>query len=294
MNLSRRQRLLIFKLSALLSMVRWYNIFFIALAQYLAVVFVLTNPDIWWKTLKNIDLHFIVFASLFSISAGYLINCFYDAEKDLINRPQRTVHEKIMRQSTALRLYFLFNTIAVLMALSASLNVFIFFSAYIFALWFYSHKLKRITFLGNISAAILTIFPFFAIFIYYNLDSLVIFTYVSFVLLLIFLREILKDIISLKGDLVTGYNTIPATIGIGKTKALMLIFGFLGFIPVSLVYYARGLSGISIYLVSGMAALLFSLGLLITAKEKPHFEWLNHLYRFLIIFGIAGLILFSL
>src|SRR5690606_22490509 len=113
-------------------MVRWYNIFFLALAQYLAVVFILNAHHDWWETITNPNLHLIVFASLFSVAGGYLINNFYDLEKDLINRPNKTVFEKIVKQSTSLRLYFLFNVIGALLALLVSFHVFLFFSGFIF------------------------------------------------------------------------------------------------------------------------------------------------------------------
>ena len=194
MQLGRRQKLLIFKVSALLSLVRWYNIFFLALSQYLSVVFILNEPENYWITLKNPNLHLIVFASLLIVAGGYLINNFYDLEKDLINRPQRTVYQKIVRQSTTMRLYFLFNFIGALLAAFVSINVFLFFSFFIFALWFYSHKLKKITFIGNMTAALLAITPFFATFLYYRLEDLLIITYISFILLIIFIREIIKDL----------------------------------------------------------------------------------------------------
>ena len=150
---------MIFKLSALLSMVRWYNIFFLALAQYLAVIFILNDYQEWRQTILNPNLHYIVFASLFCVAGGYLINNFYDLEKDLINRPNKTVFEKVIRQSTGLRLYFLFNVIGALLGLLVSFHVFMFFSAFIFLLWFYSHKLKKITFVGNMVASLLSITP---------------------------------------------------------------------------------------------------------------------------------------
>jgi 4-hydroxybenzoate polyprenyltransferase len=106
--LRRRDKVQIYKLSALLSLVRWYNIFFLALAQYLTVIFILNEAETWKRLLLDPKVHYIVFASLFSVAAGYIINNFYDLEKDLINRPTKTFYEKILRQSTTLKLYFLF------------------------------------------------------------------------------------------------------------------------------------------------------------------------------------------
>ncbi len=293
MQLARRQKLLLFKVSALLSLVRWYNIFFLALSQYLTAIFILNAPKDWIETLKNPNLHYIVFASLFCIAAGYLINNFYDVEKDLINRPERTIHQKIVRQSTSLRLYFLFNFLGALLSLMVSLNVFLFFSFFIFALWFYSHKLKKITFLGNMVAALLAITPFFATFLYYHLEDLLVLTYISFLLLIIFIREIIKDLRTFKGDVITGYPTLPVQIGINRTKWLIFFFALLGLVPSFLIFYKTEFTGVSYYLSIGLALVFLSLIVLLKAQKVKHYSLLNNIYRFLIIGGIFSLILFN-
>lgn len=294
MRLSRPQKLWLFKVSALLSLVRWYNIFFLALAQYLAVIFILTNPQNWLRTLLDPSLHGIVFASLFSVAAGYIINNFYDLEKDLINRPQKTLYEKLLKTSTALRLYFLFILISIGLSSLVSFNVFLFFTGFNFALWLYSHKLKKITFIGNLMAALLSITPFFAIFLYYQLQDLLILTYVSFVALVIFIREIVKDLEALKGDVIVGYPTLPVTLGIKRTKVIIMLFTLSGFIPAGLVFYATRLTGISYYLILGLIGLCIGAGLLAFSEKHWHFRYLNHLYRLMIIGGILGLMLFHI
>ena len=289
--LSRRQRLFIFKLSALLSLVRWYNIFFLALSQYLAVLFVLNVIQDWKETLLNPNLHLIVFASLFCVAGGYLINNFYDVERDLINRPNKTLYEKLVKQSTSLRLYFLFNIIGALLALSVSLNVFLFFSAFIFFIWLYSHKLKKITFIGNLSSSALAITPFFAIFIYYHLEDLLIFTYVSFVLIIILIREIIKDLEALKGDIILGYATLPTRIGVQQTKLLVLFLTLISLVPAGLIFYKTGFTGASYYLIPGETGLMISLLALFPAQRKEDYALLNNIFRLLIIGGILSLVL---
>ena len=293
MRLQRRQRILLYKISALLSLVRWYNIFFLALSQYLAVVFILRQPSEWKAILIDPSIHLIVFASLFSVAGGYLINNFYDLEKDIINRPGKTFYEKLIKTSTALRLYFLFNVIAVMLAWLVSFNVFLFFGGFIFSLWFYSHKLKRITFIGNMMAAMLSITPFFALFLYYHLENTLILIYVCFILLLIFIREIIKDLEALKGDLIVGYHTLPVTLGVRRTKVIILGLALIGTVPAIAIFLITDFSGISYYLFAGGVGVYGSLALLLRAKEHRHFVRLNHLYRGLIIAGVFSLILFA-
>ena len=175
----------------------------------------------------------------------------------------------------------------------ASFKVFLFFSAYIFALWFYSHKLKKITFVGNLSAALLSITPFFAIFFYYRLEDLLIFTYVSFILLIIFIREIIKDLEALKGDVILGYPTLPVTVGVKNTKWLIVGFALLGCVPAAAIFYKTDFTGISYYLMIGGLGVFLSLILLARANSPRSFAIINHLYRVLIIGGILSLVLFA-
>lgn len=142
-------------------------------------------------------------------------------------------------------------------------------------------------------AALLAITPFFANFIYFKLDDLLILTYVSFILLIIFIREIIKDLEALKGDVLTGYPTLPVTIGVTKTKFLISGFALLGAVPAAAIFYVTEFSGISYYLLAGGLGVFVSVILLWNAHEKRAYFRLNNLYRFLIITGIFGLILFG-
>src|SRR5699024_5196206 len=93
------------------------------------------------EVLFDFHLFLIVLASTLSIAAGYLINNFYDSEKDLINRPQKTILDSYVGQKTKLSTYFILNFLAVIIASAVSFRAVLFFSVYVFFLWFYSHKL---------------------------------------------------------------------------------------------------------------------------------------------------------
>lgn len=190
-------------------------------------------------------------------------------------------------------MYFFFNFVAALLALSVSWNVFFFFSVFIFFLWFYSHKLKKIPFVGNLIASALAITPFFAIFIYYHLENLLIFTYVSFILVVILIREIIKDLAAIKGDVILGYATLPTTIGLRQTKLLILLLTMLSMIPAGLIFYKTGFTGASYYLIIGETGLIISLMALFPTERTEDFSLLNNIYRILIIGGIFSLILIS-
>jgi 4-hydroxybenzoate polyprenyltransferase len=234
--LSSGQRLYLLKFIALLSLVRWYNVLLIVVAQYLASFLVMRPLVEWRSSVLDFRLHLIILASALVIAAGFLINSFYDQEKDLINRPQQTLFERLVSPRTTLQLFFAFNFLAVAMAYFVSWRAALFYGAYAGALWFYSHKLKKLTFIGNFTASILAITPFFGIFFYFSERHWDLFFYVSFMLFVELCREIVKDLHAVKGDVIIGYPTLPAVLGMRKAKTVLLFINVLSFVPAFLLY----------------------------------------------------------
>ena len=161
--LSRKNKRFILKLLSLFSVVRGYNILVIVIAQYLTSIFILAPNLRLREVLFDIKLFFLVLAGVFTIAGGYIINSFYDSEKDLINRPKKTMLDRLVSQNTKLSFYFILNFLAVIAASYVSFRAVVFYALYIFGIWIYSHKLKKIPFLGNVVAATLAITPFFAV-----------------------------------------------------------------------------------------------------------------------------------
>lgn len=211
---------------ALLSVVRWYNILLMIIAQYLASIFIMNDPREYLHTLWDWRLHLIVLASGLVVASGFIINSYYDMEKDLVNRPNQTLFERILKKSEILQLYLFFNFVASAIGLLISLRAFAFFAAYAAGLWLYSHKFKKITLLGNVAAAALSILPFFAVFFYYGLQRIDVVLYVCFLVFVEVIRNLTKDVEALKGDMIYGYQTLPAVWGVNKTT--QLIYGLIG------------------------------------------------------------------
>jgi 4-hydroxybenzoate polyprenyltransferase len=189
---SRKNKLLLLKILSLFSVVRGHNILMIVLAQYLASIYILAHDLPLRQVVLDLQLFVLVGASAFVIAGGYIINNFYDSEKDLINKPHKSMLDRLVKQRTKLSTYFVLNFLSVLLASYVSFRAVLFFSAYIFAIWFYSHKLKRVPFVGNMVSAILAITPFFVVFVYYRNFETVIFVHALFLFLLILAREMIK------------------------------------------------------------------------------------------------------
>ena len=158
---NRKQKHILLKFFSMFSVVRGYNILIIVIAQYVTSIYILAYDKPLREVILDVSLFMLVLASAATIAGGYIINNFYDSEKDLINRPQKSMLDRLVSQNTKLTLYFILNFIAVIMASYVSFRAVIFFSLYIFAIWFYSHKLKKLPFIGNLTSAILTITTIF-------------------------------------------------------------------------------------------------------------------------------------
>ena len=303
--LNRQHKLLIMKIVSLFSVVRGYNIPIIVLAQYLSAIFILAPEIRALDILLDFYLFLIVFASAITIASGYIINNFYDSQKDLINRPNKSMLDRLVSQKTKLNVYFGLNFLAVLMAGIVSWRAFLFFSVYIFMIWFYSHKIKKYPIIGNLMSALLAVTPFFAILLYfYNKISfeeienhmshfVVISAHAVFLFLLLLIREMIKDLENLKGDLVTDYRTIPVLYGEKISKQIITALTILTIVPVYVLVNIYDVGYMDIYFYVCFGVLLFFLLYLWKSNSKEQFLKLHNVLKFLIVSGVFCIVLIN-
>lgn len=291
---TRKQRPLLVKLLSLFSVVRGYNVLVIALAQYLTAIYILA-PDIPVRqVLLDGNLFALVAASALAIASGYIINNFYDAEKDLINRPRKSLLDRQVSQRFKLTTYFILNFLSVVFASYASFAAVMFFSAYIFGIWLYSHKLKRLAFVGNIISSLLAITPFFAIFIYYMNFDPVIFVHAGFLFMLILIREMVKDLENMKGDLVYSYETVPVLYGETTSKVIMTVLVVLAVLPAWLLITEFEIGYMYYYFYACIAGLMVFLGILWRSDSKGHYLLLHNILKLIILTGVFSILLIDI
>ena len=273
--------------------------------QYLSAIFILAPEIRALDILLDFYLFLIVFASAITIASGYIINNFYDSQKDLINRPNKSMLDRLVSQKSKLNVYFSLNFLAVLMASIVSWRAFLFFSAYIFMIWFYSHKIKKYPIIGNLMSALLAVTPFFAILLYfYNKISfeeienhmshfVVISAHAVFLFLLLLIREMIKDLENLKGDLVTDYRTIPVLYGEKISKQIITALTFLTIVPVYVLVNIHDVGYMDIYFYICFGVLLFFLIYLWQSNSKEQFLRLHNVLKFLIVSGVFCIILIN-
>lgn len=289
--LSRKNKLLILKFLSLVSVVRGYNILMIVLAQYLASIYILA-PDLpLRRVILDINLFVLVTASALVIAAGYIINNFYDAEKDLINKPRKTMLDRLVSQRTKLTTYFVLNFLSVFLASYVSFKAVVFFSAYIFGIWFYSHKLKKVPFVGNLVSAILAITPFFIVFVHYKNFEAQIFVHAIFLFLLILAREMIKDMENLAGDLAQNYKTVPILYGEVFSKIGISMLIALTLVPSILLITSYDVGYMYVYFIGAIVLMMLFLLLLWKSNSKKHYVWLHNILKLIIIIGVFSILL---
>jgi len=290
---SRKTRLTLMKILSLFSVVRGYNIVVIALAQYLSAIFILAPEERALDVILDLNLFLIVLASSLTIASGYIINNFYDAQKDLINRPKKSMLDRLVSQKTKLQVYFALNFFVTLLAFLVSWRAVFFYTGYIFLIWFYSHKLKRFPVIGNLTAALLAVLPFFGILMYFKNFYQVIFAHATFLYLLLLTRELIKDLENIKGDLVADYRTIPVMFGEKISKIIITGLTFLTVFPVYLLIDVYDVGYMDLYFYAGMIVIIYFLLKLWKADTQGEYLMLHNILKILILAGVFCIVLIN-
>ena len=290
---SRKQKYFFFKLFSLFSIVRGYNILIIIIAQYLTSIYILAPQLSIKEILFDFNLFMIVLASATAIASGYIINNFYDSEKDLINRPNKSILDRLVGRRTKLNFYFILNFLSLVSALFVSYKAALFFFLFIFGIWFYSHKLKKYPFIGNLVAATLAVIPLFAVFIYYKNFDLVIFVHATFLFIIISMRELVKDLENLKGDLLQKYHTIPVIYGSLVSKKILTFLSILALLPNYLLIVKFDIGAMDYFFLGSMVALLIFVIFLWKSNKKLHYLLLHNILKFIVVIGVFCIFLIN-
>ena len=277
---------------ALFASVRGYTLITIIVAQYLSARYIFAPHSNWRHILFDSKLLMLVLATSAAIAGGYLINNFYDAEKDQINRPHKYLLEHRVPASFQLFCYAVLNALTLILSVLVSMRTLPFFLAYIFGIWLYSHLLKKHFWASNVFAVVLSVVPFFAITLYFKNFSSIVFYHASFLFLIVLIRDLIKDLENFKGDWVRGYKTIAVVFGERTTKILLSFLVLLTFIPIALLLDQKEvLNSMWYYFVFTIPFLLLIALILWRSPAQKTYLWMHNLLKALIVAGILSIVL---
>ena len=290
MSPSDKNSLTLTKILGAFYVVRIHNIFLLLLAQYLTSIFILSGFESW-KIIFDNNLFLVILCSTICIVSGFIINDYYDTKKDSINTPIKFKLGESINDKTKLFLYFFLNLLVVLVSSLISMRAIVFFSIYIFFIWFYSHKLRKLVFVGNLFYSILTITPFFAILLYFKKIEFIIIAYALFLFFILLLKDIVKDMKNLKGDFSANHKTIPVVFGESFTKTLISLLSIINIFLILNLFLNFNSGFMYFYYFLALAVMVYFMFKLYHSKSTAQYLFLHNLLRFLITAGVFSIVL---
>jgi 4-hydroxybenzoate polyprenyltransferase len=179
-------------------------------------------------------------------------------------------------------------------------------------LWFYSTSFKRQLLIGNFVISLLTAWTVLILFfakvpfngVYGNEDPTITkffritFLYAGFAFVISLIREAIKDVEDLKGDLRYGCRTLPIVTGIRTTKVyvavwLFVLIGSLMLLQLYVLQFGWTLAVLYSLLFVIVPSILL-LYRLLKATSTHEFSKLSALTKFIMFTGILSMIFFRL
>ncbi len=306
-------------LVSFLRLIRWINLLYIALTQYL-VQYTLIKPILAQagKTTTLGDLHFLllVISTVLVAAGGYVINDYFDVKMDEVNKPRRIFIDRTIHHRSAILLHQVLTAAGVSLAFYVAWQAANFKLAFLHMiiaafLWFYSTGYKRQVLLGNIIIAFLSgiviLLPGLYernLFIPQNAASvhaaysifIILFFYFVFAFILSLARELSKDIQDMEGDRLHGCRTLPIVAGINKSR--WIIAGYLSIVLILLTYIQvlqiGGHDMISAYTIFSTLQfpVLITFYLLYIARVSSQFSMVSSLIKITMLMGILSMLYF--
>ena len=294
---------------AILKLIRYKNLLMVLLTMVLtkyALIKVFFD-----NSYLSVFQFFILVCSVLSITAsGYIINDIFDINADKINKPQKLFIEVLVTKKKAWIFYFLgilFGFITgVYISLTTQLPYYSFyFIGTIGILFLYSKYLKKIALIGNLTIAVLCTLVIYLVVefegAYFIKNSSLVSLKIIFVAYYIFsflttlIREIIKDIEDINGDIKLNAHTLPILIGRKRASkvafffAAVLLFGLL----LILQLLHKEIIFVTYSVIFIVLPLVYFMYVLWKIESKREYSKLSKLLKIIMFFGIISMILFN-
>ncbi|MEP6582969.1 MAG: geranylgeranylglycerol-phosphate geranylgeranyltransferase [Ginsengibacter sp.] len=306
-------------LAAFFKLVRWPNLLFIAITQFLFRVFILR-----FAYLDNIpgneNIHLtqplfllLVAASVCIAAAGYIINDYFDLNIDLINKPSKLIIDRYIKRRWAIVLHVTLSFVGFILSLYVGYKLWNFYIPFfnlvaILALWLYSTTFKKKLLIGNILISLLSAWVILVLILAeYRFQSgapdvhwrrllKVSFIYAGFAFVISLVREVIKDMEDMPGDAKYGCRTMPIVWGLPVSKvftAVWIVVLACGIIIIQFYVLQLGWWFSAIYsLIAILIPLLWVLRKLYEAKTQEQFHSLSTAVKLIMLTGILSMSFF--
>ena len=305
--------------SAFLRLIRWPNLFFIVLTQmlfrYFILPFVYREAHRGYENIKLSEILFylLVFASVCIAAAGYIINDYFDENIDQVNKSSKVIVGKFIKRRSAILLHALFSFVGLLLSiyvgyrLSNALIPFFNLLAIILLL-VYSSTFKKKILIGNIIISLLTAWTILVLtlaeyrfrispedVVWQRLLKMS-FIYAGFAFIISLIREVIKDMEDIEGDIKYGCKTMPIVWGLPVSKVftavwIVVLAGMLTAIQIYVIQLGWWLSALYSFVLI-IIPLIWSLKKLYAATTPEDFHQLSSMIKLIMLAGIVSMIFF--
>lgn len=305
-------------IAAFFKLIRWPNLFFIALTQCLFYFCVfetlLIQPG---YDHKHFLFYLLVIASVVIAAGGYIINDYFDLQIDAINKPGKVVVDKIIKRRWAIMWHWLFSGLGILLSLYISYKI----GSWIIAianiicvvlLWVYSTTFKKMVLSGNVIIAALTAWVIVVVYFFCGANIAVwqqanipfdapkffkfMILYAGFAFIVSLIREVVKDLEDVKGDSKYNSRTMPIAWGIPASKVftgVWLVVCIAALVIVQLYAWQTGWWIVTVYtIVLIIIPLLIILKKLYIATSPPQYHQLSTYVKLVMLAGILSMLFF--
>jgi 4-hydroxybenzoate polyprenyltransferase len=279
------------KYQAFVRLIRWRNLMVIIVTQYIARICLAGDKTQFLSYIIDPRLFLLVLSSTLLAAAGYIINDYYDIKIDMINKPERLIIGKYISRRYAIFIHQFFNALSISIGLYLSVKVAVMHFIIAFFLWLYSNALKRKPLIGNILVAALTASTLLIVGVYFNNKNILVYGFTLFAFFIALIREILKDMSDIKGDMTFGSKTLPILYGIRKTKTIIYVVLF-ALISTSLVFCIWVQNNVlSLFFVLLLFPISYFVNQLYWADTRTAYRRLNRQCKWLMVSGVVLMLL---
>jgi 4-hydroxybenzoate polyprenyltransferase len=307
--------------AAFFRLIRWPNLFFIAITQCLFFFCVFDSVLKPTVAYQYVDFFLLVAASVFIAAAGYIINDYFDRQIDAINKPDRVVLDTLVKRRWAIIWHLVFSFAGVIISIYISWRSGNWLIApgniiCVFLLWFYSTNFKKKLLIGNIIISALTAWVIFVIYFYYTGSSSNIrgwhttplefdirkffkFTilYAGFAFILSIIREVVKDLEDMNGDAKYNCKTMPIVWGVPAAKVFTAVWIVVCIAALAIVQFYAWQLGWWLPAVYCIGLILLPLVLILKnlyrAVTPSEYHQISSMIKFVMLTGILSMAFFK-